>query len=549
MAPYGRQLFNNNDDPPLPTYTEKLETLLKSKTIAFNDKWWRDLNIQTRNFYVSKDIILSNPNDYRRVCGLIQKKFPKIPVEIFRKKLSQNFQDYRKTLPKRREVDAQQELDERSTTRVNQNLEIYDQQCACPTEERRDANGNQNHTVCPEIEFENFSGVVTITENPDNFFTYGRMSSQTCQKMSTPNTSRLNESRDINCSVSRVYNSSLDPLRISSNTTHQSSLFGEQNEPESYRCQEPQQAETRLDETQNKLVNISNGRSENQCGVIDQLMSCSFINLCSDIHTQNQCIETLNSYFARIKKCEHRPVPTNIRIGSNTFEKFSQMIASFTESVYDHTILSLFEELFSHRTLMLWNTTEECFHKMYSCLNNDQMMDLEVKLVYGNESYEAMKSNLNLLLKAINHLNPNLNIASAVRMFMMKINPLSEYCQIFRDEGRFERFICDSVGPHTLCILVVNEIVMKTAVISTEITLQPKSLFDAIFLNVLMYHVIEKPFPSSRIAEFRFLEQCITGSLDMNKPMDWTTELLNALSEISTIDSSSDYCWGQEAIN
>ncbi|CAG7720121.1 unnamed protein product, partial [Allacma fusca] len=138
MAPYGRQLFKNDTDPPLPVYTEKLETLLKSKTLSFNEKWWRDLNVQTRNFYVSKEMILSNPVDYRRVCGQIQKKYPKIPLDCFRKKLSQNFQDYRKTLLKPIKVDAS--LQKCSRENGNQCLEMYVEQSTNPTEERGDVN-------------------------------------------------------------------------------------------------------------------------------------------------------------------------------------------------------------------------------------------------------------------------------------------------------------------------------------------------------------------------------------------------------------------------
>ncbi|CAG7824313.1 unnamed protein product, partial [Allacma fusca] len=84
--------------PPTPVYTDKLETLLRSKTIRFNSNWWRDINTQTRNFYISKNMNLSTKIEYGTVCKLIQQKFPKIPLDLFRKKLSQNFRDYRKNL-------------------------------------------------------------------------------------------------------------------------------------------------------------------------------------------------------------------------------------------------------------------------------------------------------------------------------------------------------------------------------------------------------------------------------------------------------------------
>ncbi|CAG7721773.1 unnamed protein product [Allacma fusca] len=317
------------------------------------------------------------------------------------------------------------------------------------------------------------------------------------------------------------------------------SLYFNYSSKTSYRSEEPEQEANSLNELDNNPGGISNDKSEKQCNGIDKLISGPLIDLCIETNTQSRCIADVNLYFVRIKKREHRPVPSNIRMGSNTFERFSEMISSYSDGVYDHTVLSLFEELFSHRTLILWNNTEETFYKMYSCLNNHQMMDLEVKTMYGNESYTAMKSNLSLFLTAIQHLYSNLNLASAVRIFLLKINPLSDYCQIFRDEGRFERFICNPVNQHTLCILVINEIVLKTAVISPEFVLQPKTLFDAIFLHILMYHTIEKPFPPSRLAEFTFMEQCITGYLDTHEPNDWTAELLTALSETSTINSSS----------
>ncbi|CAG7830123.1 unnamed protein product, partial [Allacma fusca] len=64
---------------------------------------------------------LSTKNEYGTVCKLIQQKFPKIPLDLFRKKLSQNVRDYRKNLEKR----AREELNNKIPSQeVSSNTEL-----------------------------------------------------------------------------------------------------------------------------------------------------------------------------------------------------------------------------------------------------------------------------------------------------------------------------------------------------------------------------------------------------------------------------------------
>ncbi|CAG7676385.1 unnamed protein product, partial [Allacma fusca] len=81
-----------------------------------------------------------------------------------------------------------------------------------------------------------------------------------------------------------------------------------------------------------------------------------------------------------------------MRIGINSYKEFAQKLLMEPNNCnYTEDTLKTFEDLFDHRTLTLWNCTEETFQTMYSCLNGHQMMDCEVKLLYGEASYDAMK--------------------------------------------------------------------------------------------------------------------------------------------------------------
>ncbi|CAG7820394.1 unnamed protein product, partial [Allacma fusca] len=164
---------------------------------------------------------------------------------------------------------------------------------------------------------------------------------------------------------------------------------------------------------------------------MEEIISECLIDLQHETASEAESRTDLTLYFTKVSKCENRPAPTNMRIGINSYKEFTQKL-SMEQNNYTEDTLKNFQDLFNHRTLTLWNCTEDTFQTMYSCLSSHQMMDCEVKLLYGEASYDAMKYNLDSLLRAIHKMYHYLNIASAVNNFLLSINPTSEYITLFR---------------------------------------------------------------------------------------------------------------------
>ncbi|CAG7730744.1 unnamed protein product, partial [Allacma fusca] len=111
---------------------------------------------------------LSTKNEYGTVCKLIQKKFPKIPLDLFRKKLSQNVRDYRKNLEKH----AREELNNKIPSQeVSSNTELV---VADKREDAETTDGNatadkSNHPVQHEVHQRSASSTVADFDKSNAF--------------------------------------------------------------------------------------------------------------------------------------------------------------------------------------------------------------------------------------------------------------------------------------------------------------------------------------------------------------------------------------------
>ncbi|CAG7826276.1 unnamed protein product [Allacma fusca] len=269
----------------------------------------------------------------------------------------------------------------------------------------------------------------------------------------------------------------------------------------------------------------------------EELISCCLIDFQRKTVPQPESQMDLNLYFTQVTKCKNRPAPTNMRIGTNSYNEFSKkLLMDPSDGNYTEDILKNFENLFDHRTLILWNSAEETFNTMYSCLRSYKMMDLEVKLLYGVDSYDAVKFNLDTLLKAIQQLYSSLNIASAVYNFLLSIEPMSEFIILFRDEGRFERYVADPVAQHSICVLIADkEVILKVTLISPGMSIRHNNFAETLFLSITKFHALEKAFPCNRKVELNFFEDFILGSTSLNITSNLRDMLTSALSELSTL--------------
>ncbi|CAG7667456.1 unnamed protein product [Allacma fusca] len=85
------------DETILPTLNDELKAFVncREKLLETRSNLWNDLISKIRNAFTTKGVILNNQREYKLLLGYISEAYPKIPLDVFNRKIRKAFGNYR----------------------------------------------------------------------------------------------------------------------------------------------------------------------------------------------------------------------------------------------------------------------------------------------------------------------------------------------------------------------------------------------------------------------------------------------------------------------